>query len=281
MTKRSSNALICPRCRRLININEKQCPFCGLSNPASGWKRYVFALKLDDGSSLINWIIKINLALFALSLVIDPRSMGMSYNPLHMLSPSNTSLILLGATGAIPVDSYGRWWTFLTAGFLHGGILHVGFNMLAFYQIGNLAIRIYGPIRMVLIYLVSGICGFIASYLSGVPLTIGASAAICGLIGATLYYGKSRGGIWGQAIWRQIGGWALFIFAFGLLVPGIDNWAHGGGIVSGAVVGWLAGYEERRKASATHRALAMLGILATCLALGWAIVSALYYMFAA
>ncbi len=272
--------MICPRCRRLINAGEKHCPFCGLASPASSWKKYIFALKMDDGSNLITWIIRVNLALFALSLFIDPRSMGMSYNPLHMLSPSNRSLILLGATGAIPIDTYGRWWSLLTASFLHGGILHVGFNMLAFYQIGILASRIYGPFRMVLIYLGSGICGFVASYLSGVPLTIGASAAICGLIGATLYYGRSRGGIWGQAIWRQIGGWALGIFAFGLLVPGIDNWAHIGGMLSGALIGWMVGYEEKSKSSAVHRALAMGGILATGLALAWAVASALYLMLA-
>ncbi len=278
MPSKSSKALICPRCRRLINGDEKHCPFCGLPNPASGWKRYVFAFNMDDGSMLITWIIRINLALFALSLFIDPRSMGMSYNPLHMLSPSNHSLILLGATGSLPIDSYGRWWSLLTAGFLHGGILHVGFNMLAFYQLGTLASRIYGPFRMVLIYLGAGVCGFGASYLSGVPLTIGASAAVCGLIGATLYYGKSRGGIWGQVIWRQIGGWALGIFAFGLIVPGIDNWAHVGGMLSGALIAWLVGYEEKRKTSAVHRALAIVSILATGLALAWAVLSTFYLM---
>ncbi len=280
MTWKSNKALICPRCRRLINFDEKRCPFCGLANPASGWKKYVFALNVDDGSGLVNWIIRINLALFALSLFIDPRSMGMSYNPLHMLSPSNRSLILLGATGTIPIDTYGRWWSLLTASFLHGGILHVGFNMLAFYQIGTLAGRIYGPFRMALIYLGSGACGFAASYLSGVPLTIGASASVCGLIGATLYYGKSRGGIWGQTIWRQIGGWALGIFAFGLLVPGIDNWAHIGGMLSGAFIGWLSGYEEKYKSSAIHRALAIVFILATALALAWAVSSSLYLILA-
>ena len=60
----------------------------------------------------------------------------------------------------------------------------------------------------------SGVFGFFVSYLAGVTFTIGASAAVCGLIGAALYFGKSRGGIYGQTIYRQIGGWAIGIFSY-------------------------------------------------------------------
>ena len=108
--------------------------------------------------------------------------------------------------------------------------------------------------------------------------TIGSSAAICSLIGAALYYGKRRGGIYGQAIYRQIGGWALMIFLFGFTIPGIDNWGHGGGIVAGVLLGLLFGYHERKKETRLHRILARLCALSTVTILLWAVVSGIYYL---
>jgi rhomboid protease GluP len=110
-----------------------------------------------------------------------------------------------------------------------------------------LVIREYGTHRMIVIYTLSGVGGFLVSYLAGVGFTIGASAAVCGLIGAALYYGKSRGGIYGQAVYRQVGGWALGIVLFGLLVPGINNWAHGGGMAAGILMGLLSGIPRTQK----------------------------------
>ena len=104
------------------------------------------------------------------------------------------------------------------------------FNMMAFNQIAPLVAKLFGTYRFFVIYTVSGIGGFAMSYVSGIPITVGASASLCGLIGAAVYYGKSRGGLFGQTVYKQIGGWAISIFAFGFLVPGINNWAHGGGL---------------------------------------------------
>jgi rhomboid protease GluP len=139
-----------------------------------------------------------------------------------------------------------RWWTLISANYLHGGIVHILFNMIAFYQLATLVNREYGAYRMIVIYTASGIAGFFVSYLAGVGFTIGASAAVCGLMGASLYYGKSRGGVYGRIIYKQIVGWAVGLFLFGLIVPGINNWAHGGGICAGAALGFLLGFQERR-----------------------------------
>jgi hypothetical protein len=127
--------------------------------------------------------------------------------------------------------------------------------MLALRQISPLVIREYGTHRMTIIYTLSGVCGFLVSYLAGVGFTIGASAAVCGLIGAALYYGKRRGGVYGHAVYRQVGGWALGIVLFGLVIPGINNWAHGGGMAAGILVGLLSGYHERKKENMLHRLL--------------------------
>jgi len=130
---------------------------------------------------------------------------------------------------------------------------------------------------MVTIYMIGGTAGFWISYLARVTFTIGASAAVCALMGAILYYGKSRGGVYGQSIYRQVGTWALLIFLFGFLAPGINNWAHGGGLLSGALLGFLLGYHERRPEGFYHKVLAGICILVTLLILAWALISGLYY----
>jgi len=151
--------------------------------------------------------------------------------------------------------------------------------MVAFRQIAHLVLQEYGTYRMLILYTFSGITGFLVSYLAGVSFTIGASAAVCGLIGATLYYGKSRGGVYGQTIFRQIGGWALGLFLFGLLVPGVNNWGHGGGICAGVILGFLLGYQERAREGLFHKILAGVCVALTVLILAWAVVSGIYYRF--
>ena len=120
---------------------------------------------------------------------------------------------------------------------------------------------------------------FRSSYLAGVHFTIGASAAVCALVGAAIYYGKSRGGTYGRQVFQQVGGWALSIFVFGLLVPGINNWAHGGGMATGILCGLLLGYQENRREMLNHRLLGGACVLGTILVLFWAVVTAVFYRF--
>jgi rhomboid protease GluP len=209
--------------------------------------------------------------MFLLSVVMSPSSTRFSMNPFGFLSPGNKSLLLLGATGTIAIDQFHRWWTLLSANYLHGGILHILFNMIALRQIGPLIFQEYGGYRTTVIYTLSGVGGYLISYLVGIPFTFGASGAVCGLIGAALYYGKSRGGYFGQNVYQQVGGWAIGIFIFGFLFPGINNWAHGGGMLCGALTGLLMGYQERSPESHIHRTIAGLCILATAGALVWAV----------
>jgi rhomboid protease GluP len=198
-------------------------------------------------------------------------------HPLTFLSPSDSSLLLLGATGTIPIDRFHRWWTLISAGYLHGGIIHIFFNMAAFRQLALLVSREYGVYRMLLFYTLGSIIGFWVSYIAGVHLTIGASAGVCGLVGALLYYGKSRGGVYGRTLYKQISGWVVFLFIFGLLVPGINNWGHGGGILAGIILGLLLGYQERKKENLLHKGLAGACAVLTLLVLAWAILTAVIY----
>ncbi|MFA7404178.1 MAG: rhomboid family intramembrane serine protease [Pelobacteraceae bacterium] len=222
-----------------------------------------------DGDWLVKALITANVLYFALSLVTSGSG--------GFLSPGQASLMLLGATGTYPIDHFGRYWTLISANYLHGGILHIIFNMMALKQIAPWVSNEYGTSRMFTIYTVGGVLGYVVSYLAGVPFTIGASAAVCSLIGSLLYYGKSRGGAYGSSVYREVSGWVISLFMFGLIFPGINNWGHGGGIIGGVIVGALLGYNERRRESLFDRALALLCILVTVAALGWGAMGAYFY----
>ncbi len=274
----TKNSILCPGCRRLISRDEPACPYCGMKNPGVWWKNSRFTAVLTDPQQFVRLIIGTNIVMYVLSLLLNPHGSNLGFSPLSFLAPSNRSLLLLGATGTIPVFELHRWWSLLAANYLHGGLLHIFFNMYALYQLGPLVSQEFGPYRMMIIYTVSGILGFLVSVLAGVPLTIGASAAICGLIGAMIYYGKSRSGTYGEAIYRQVGGWAIAIVIFGFVVPGINNWGHGGGMLAGALLGYLLGYKEKRRESLAHRLGGMACLALTGLVLVWAVGSGFFYL---
>ena len=277
MASHLRRSILCPSCRKLISSDESRCPHCGIASPGSWWKNNVWTRAFLGADQLIRTIIYLNVGMYILSLLINPLASGLSLNPFSLLSPANESLLFLGATGTIPIDRLHRWWTLVSANYLHGGIFHILFNMGAFTQIAPLVLREYGAKRMIILYTLGGVIGFWISYLAGVAFTVGASAAVCGLIGASLYYGKSRGGSYGQAVYRQIGAWALGLLLFGLLMPGVNNWGHGGGICAGAALGFLLGYKERRRERLSHRILAGLCVALTLVILVWAAVSGIYY----
>jgi len=279
MPDNQRKSILCPHCSKLISAAERSCPHCGVSRPGARWKNLPITRGLLQSDQLIKTIIYANVGMYLISLLMNPTRMGLSANPFMFLSPSNGALLLLGSTGTIPIDQGHRWWTLVSANYLHGGILHIVFNMIALYQIGPLVLREYGANRLIGLYTLGGIFGFLVSYFAGVRLTLGASAAVCSLIGASLYYGKSRGGAYGQAIYKQISGWVLVLFLFGFLVPGINNWGHGGGIVGGIILGYFLGYQERNRENFFHKGLAGVCVVLTVAVLTWATLSSVYYRF--
>lgn len=272
-------SILCPNCSKLISSDERTCPHCGISKPGSWWKNIPIGKGLFGDDQIIRTLIYANVGMYVISLLLNPSRLGLSADPFRFLSPSSGSLLLLGSTGTIPIDQGHRWWSLLSANYLHGGILHILFNMVALRQIGPLVLREYGVHRFGILYTLGGVFGFFVSYLAGVAFTIGASAAVCSLIGASLYYGKSRGGTYGQVIYKQISGWVLGLFLFGFLVPGINNWGHGGGLGAGVCLGFLLGYQERTKQNLVHKILAAACIASTVAVLAWAVLSSFYYRF--
>lgn len=273
------NSILCPNCRKLISSDEPSCPYCGLLHPGLhntvGIIRNIF-FAFDP----VMTIIYINIAFYILAFFLNPQGGFSGGSPFNFLSPSSQSLFLLGATGTVPVFEFHRFWTLISASFLHGGILHIAFNMMALYQLGPFVLQIFGFHRFLIIYILSGIAGFAASLLFGVSFTIGASASICGLIGAILYYGKSRGGYYGQAIYKQAVGWIIGLLVFGIIISGINNWAHAGGLLSGILFAFLMGYNEKKQETAGHKLLAYVCILLTAGVLIWSAVYSLIYVIA-
>lgn len=279
MKNSQRNSILCPNCRKLISRDEPKCPHCGILAPGAALKQWS-TLFFKNSENLIRFIIWSNIGMYLISLVFSGRSVGFNFNPFGLLSPDNDSLVLLGATGTIIINSNQQWWTLLSANYLHGSVLHILFNMMALMQLAPVTIQEYGAKRMFVIYTTGGVLGFFISYIAGVRLTIGASAAVCALIGALLYYGKSRSGSYGQEIYRQVFGWALGIFIFGYLVPGINNWGHGGGMLAGAVLGFLLGYQDKKKENIFHKMLASVCIFSTIAVLFFGIIRAGLFLFA-
>ena len=187
--------------------------------------------------------------LYLLMLVTDPGGIG-SGGLFNMLAPSSKSAFLFGSSGVYPVRGLGRWWTVFSAIWLHGSLLHIGFNMMWAYQLVPPVARLYGPGRTVIIYLGAGAAGFLATtfagfipILSSLPflrpasLTLGASGAVLGLLGALVYYGRRTGS---SIVGRQAMGYAVMLILFGLVMVQVDNWAHLGGFAGGyGIARWL------------------------------------------
>jgi rhomboid protease GluP len=245
--RQRTGSVLCPSCGKLVGVGDAECWNCGRRNPGMwGFAGVLRRLGNDFGIvSVITWAC---IALYVAALLFDPRGAGRS--GMSMLAPSSASLFAFGASGAIPVFGYGRWWTVLSAAWLHGNILHILFNMMWVRQLAPAVAELYGASRTVLIYTASSILGFLLSslagllfagtplfFLRGASLTVGASAPIFGLLGALVLYGR-RGG--SSHIGGQAKTYAVILFVFGFVMPGIDNYAHLGGFLGGyAAARWL------------------------------------------
>jgi rhomboid protease GluP len=238
MLRQKWGSVVCPGCGTLVGVNDKQCLTCGRWNPGL-WGFAPLLKRFGNDVGFSQLVMGACIILYGLTLFVDPG--GISTSGLSFLSPSRRSLFLFGSSGVIPVFGAGRWWTVLTAGWLHGGLLHIFFNMMWIRQLAPATSELYGPSRMVIIYTIAGITGFTASTLAGafVPIlggagfTVGASAPLFGLLGALIHYGR-RGG--SSLVGDQAKSWAVTLFVIGFIMPGVDNWAHLGGFAGGYVV---------------------------------------------
>jgi rhomboid protease GluP len=251
-----------------------------------GFAAAIRALGRDFG--FVKLVLSGSVALYVVTLLIDLD--GVQRGGLFtFLSPSTQALFLFGASGQYPVFELGRFWTVLSAGWLHGGILHLLFNMSVVRSFAPATADIYGAGRMVIIYTISTITGFLFSSvtyellpwipgarllgilgLGGAPLTLGASAANCGLLGAILHYGNRSGS---RVVREQMIAYAIGFAIFGLVMRGIDNQAHLGGFVGGYLTARVLDPLEPERGDHLFVALMCLG--ATALAIVASVVAGL------
>ena len=237
--RQRSGSVVCRSCGRLVGVNDTTCYECGARYPGLWGFAPVFR-RLGEDLGFTKLTIGVCTLLYVASLLLNVQGIGMR-GFLGILSPAPETTFLLGAAGRIPVLRYGRWWTVLSAGWLHGSLLHIFFNMYWVRTLAPPVARLYGAGRMVIIYTVGSVLGFVLSSTApyvpliggAAPLTLGASAALMGLLGALVYYGR-RGG--SSEVSRWAWGYAIFFFVFGLVAQGVDNWAHLGGFAGG----WIA-----------------------------------------
>lgn len=253
--------MICPECGKLIGVNEEKCPFCGAWRPGMFGMtpkiQRLFGRQLD----LIGVITIACVVLYVLSLALQPGAIFRGGSLFSILSPGDGALYALGMTDGRALWTR-QWWTLLTAQYLHGGLLHIFFNVYWIRILGPRVEEVYGPARSFVIFNFGGVLGFALSDVASGHPTIGASGAIFGLLAALVVYGRKRGI---HEMTSQLWTLALIMFAFGFFMSGVNNWAHAGGFAGGWIGASLMTPGDERRESRGVQILALLLIAATLL----------------
>jgi rhomboid protease GluP len=256
-----TGSTLCPSCGKLVGVNDEVCLNCGRRRPGM-WGLTAVLRHLGKDMGFVQAVMVGTAFLYVAMLLVDPRGIRMG-GLFSIGAPSTPSLLRFGASGALPVFGFHRWWTVLSAGWLHAGLLHIGFNLYWIRFLAPETAEAYGAGRMVIVYTIASIVGFLVSstaqlVFGGAGITLGASAPILGLLGALVYYGRRTGS---SAVGRQAWYYAVFMIVFGFLLPGIDNWAHLGGFAGGYLGGILV--DPRQPETGNQIAVAVVCLLLT------------------
>lgn len=276
LKRQTEGSVICASCGVLVGVNDPTCYNCGRRNPGL-WGFGPALRRLGNDLGFVSIVTGGTIILFVLSLVMSRQGVQV------MLSPTTAILITLGASGAYPVLALGRWWTFLTAGWLHGSVLHIFFNVLWIRQLAPEIANLYGAGRMIIIYTVSGITGFGLStamfllplqlpFFGGANVTVGASASIFGLLGALVHYGRRSGS---SHVGRAGLQYALIMGVMGFIMPGVDNSAHLGGFIGGYLCSLIL--DPLKPERVDHLLAAVVCLVITFVAVIASVVTALQY----
>lgn len=230
---------MCPHCRAFITDRDKICPYC---NEAVG-PRYAERARAADiiggfiPQARFNTmlILLINAGLYVATAIYSMKAGTGGFSDLD-----GRVLYAFGAKiGLANLD--GQWWRLVTAGFLHGGLFHILMNSWVLFDLGAQVEAIYGAARMWVIYFGATVAGFFLSAWWNPGISIGASAGLCGLVGAMIALGVRHRNPMGNAIRGMYIRWAVYILLMGLLpFFNIDNAAHLGGMAAGFVIGYMA-----------------------------------------
>jgi membrane associated rhomboid family serine protease len=257
---------MCPECRALIPRGTKVCPHCGTKigpqrarGGTASPERIMGIIPAPTSATSI--LAAAIVLMFVVEWFLTQRAGGPGQSMGLFGGIRGSVMLRLGALFG-PFVYAGQWWRLVTAIFLHAGLLHIGLNLWVLFDIAPEVEGLFGISKFVVLYLVTGVVGYIASlWWMPMALAIGASGAIMGLIGvligATFHHGQ-LGKAYRSMLWR----WVIYIFIFGLFFN-VDNAAHFGGLAAGFVLGYLIpeGVPETRPAENLWNALAVVSVI--------------------
>lgn len=230
---------LCPACNALVGISATRCHECGTSlrfSLAAITKKLPVVSNLESPVSTV--MLGLNFFLFAILLMFTIQA-GEAGGFKILWHLDDVASYKLGDVDPYAIFFQHQWWRLITAMFLHGGLIHIGFNMMTLMQFGPAVEELYGSPRFLFLYTITGAVGFFFSALRG-HSSLGASGALLGIIGAVLAITTKRGGAYMRDLRTRLTSSLIFLFAIGLFGGlRIDNWAHGGGLAAGFLLGKL------------------------------------------
>lgn len=279
----SSRAILCSSCRRLIAGDERRCPYCdalapGLGGAATRIDRLFVDLSVEDiilvgcgGLYLLQLLVAF---LVAPEALFNPRSF------FELGSVGGQVSVLVGAANGELLLA-GQLWRLLTASWLHGSLMHIGFNMWAARSLIQLQRQLLGSARAINVWILSGAGGMLAASLLSGGVTVGASTSIFGLGGALAVFGWRRGGTIGKGIRDSVLRWVVMSTLLTLGMGNVSHVGHAGGFIAGALVGLaLPAHESVREGrGARLLAIALSGLTALSFAMAlWFAASMVGYL---
>ena len=243
---------ICPDCMHQASVGF-HCPEC----TKSSGQKVIRASQIRPSVLVTQVLVALNLAVFVAGTgpgLQTRQSMTLDGGLIGLGRLSNGDLIGVGA---------GEWWRIVTSGFLHANAIHIGFNMWVLYQLGRLLEPALGRLRFGLIYMVAMACGsFGVLLIEPNGLTVGASGAVFGLMGAAVAVFRSRGI---NLFDTGLGGAIVLNLVFTFAIPGISIGGHVGGLIGGFIAAWIlvdAGPRYLRDPNLAVAAVVALGLVA-------------------
>jgi rhomboid protease GluP len=231
---------LCPACGALVGISATRCHECGASLRFSlaALSKKLSGVFGENEAPVTTALLIANILMFGvtyLAMVSEGGGGGLSI----LWGIRGETVYRLGASYGPAIFLGHEWWRLVTAMFLHGGLIHIGFNMMALMQFGPALEELYGSARYLFFYVVTGMFGFLVSAALR-NYSLGASGALLGLVGLMLAITTKRGGAYMREIRSRLISSVAILFVLGFSGVGIDNYAHGAGLALGFVLGKLS-----------------------------------------